>query len=147
MSDEAGPDAAGEGPPRNPQQAAAQKRIQHSQAQVNEVVGIMSENVAKVLERDAKISELDDRADALQQGASQFEQQAGKLKNKFWWKNCKMIIIMVVIGVVIVGIIGCEYILFILINLQKMRYFVVSRKTLKSTISFVLVPHYVRKEM
>lgn len=28
--------------------------------------------------------------DALQQGASQFEQQAGKLKRKFWWKNCKV---------------------------------------------------------
>lgn len=28
--------------------------------------------------------------DALQQGASQFEQQAGKLKNKFWWKNMKV---------------------------------------------------------
>lgn len=29
--------------------------------------------------------------EALQQGASQFEQQAGKLKRKFWWKNCKVI--------------------------------------------------------
>ncbi|PRD33643.1 UNVERIFIED_CONTAM: Vesicle-associated membrane protein 1 [Trichonephila clavipes] len=66
----------------------------------------MRTNVEKVLERDQKLSELDDRAEALQQGASQFEQQAGKLKRKFWWKNCKMIIIMVVIGVVVVGVIG-----------------------------------------
>uniref|UniRef100_T1ISF5 V-SNARE coiled-coil homology domain-containing protein n=1 Tax=Strigamia maritima TaxID=126957 RepID=T1ISF5_STRMM len=93
------------GPQRNPQQAAAQKRLQHTQAQVNEVVDIMRVNVEKVLERDQKLSELDDRADALQQGASQFEQQAGKLKRKFWWKNCKMIAIMVGIGVVIVIII------------------------------------------
>merc|ERR1712141_653079 len=52
------------------------------QAQVDEVVGIMRNNVEKVLERDNKLSELDERADALQDGASQFEKQAGKLKNK-----------------------------------------------------------------
>jgi len=28
--------------------------------------------------------------DALQAGASQFEASAGKLKRKFWWKNCKV---------------------------------------------------------
>lgn len=64
--------------------------MQQTQAQVDEVVGIMRTNVEKVLERDQKLSELDDRADALQQGASQFEQQAGKLKRKFWWKNLKV---------------------------------------------------------
>jgi len=100
------------GGPRNPQQIAAQKRLQQTQAQVDEVsinsnsfwgfnllkpwlyssqvVDIMRTNVEKVLERDAKLSELDDRADALQQGASQFEQQAGKLKRKFWLQNLKV---------------------------------------------------------
>jgi len=92
----------------NPQQAAASKRLQHTQAQVDEVVDIMRTNVEKVLERDQKLSELDDRADALQQGASQFEQQAGKLKRKFWWKNCKMwaIIIGVIIIIIIVIIVA-----------------------------------------
>jgi len=90
---------------RNPQQMAAQKRLQQTQAQVDEVVGIMRVNVEKVLERDQKLSELDDRADALQQGASQFEQQAGKLKRKFWWKNLKMMIVMGVIGLIILIII------------------------------------------
>nr|XP_042898135.1 vesicle-associated membrane protein 3 isoform X2 [Parasteatoda tepidariorum]XP_042898149.1 vesicle-associated membrane protein 3 isoform X4 [Parasteatoda tepidariorum] len=93
----------------NPQQAAASKRLQQTQAQVDEVVGIMRVNVEKVLERDTKLSELDDRADALQQGASQFEQQAGKLKRKFWWKNCKMIAIMVSIGLIIIIIIAGKW--------------------------------------
>ncbi|KAL9700606.1 hypothetical protein quinque_004047 [Culex quinquefasciatus] len=91
------PGAAGEpgadgivGGPRTPQQIAAQKRLQQTQAQVDEVVDIMKTNVEKVLERDQKLSELDDRADALQQGASQFEQQAGKLKRKFWLQNLKV---------------------------------------------------------
>uniref|UniRef100_A0A8C6ZQD2 V-SNARE coiled-coil homology domain-containing protein n=1 Tax=Nothoprocta perdicaria TaxID=30464 RepID=A0A8C6ZQD2_NOTPE len=66
------------------------KRMQQTQAQVDEVVGIIRMNVDKVLERDQKLSELDNRADALQAGASQFETSAAKLKRKYWWKNCKV---------------------------------------------------------
>jgi len=65
------------------------KRLQQTQAQVDEVVGIMRHNVEKVLERDQKLSELDGRADALQEGASQFEKSAATLKRKYWWKNIK----------------------------------------------------------
>eukprot|EP00058_Branchiostoma_floridae_P028603 XP_002614094.1 hypothetical protein BRAFLDRAFT_67320 [Branchiostoma floridae] len=73
-----------------PSAAAHNKRLQQTQAQVDEVVDIMRVNVDKVLERDQKLSELDDRADALQQGASQFETSAKKLKSKYWWKNLKV---------------------------------------------------------
>uniref|UniRef100_A0A670XSR7 V-SNARE coiled-coil homology domain-containing protein n=1 Tax=Pseudonaja textilis TaxID=8673 RepID=A0A670XSR7_PSETE len=69
------------------------RRLQQTQAQVNEVVDIMRVNVDKVLERDQKLSELDNRADALQAGASQFETSAAKLKRKYWWKNCKLLIL------------------------------------------------------
>jgi len=81
------------------------KKLQQTHAQVNEVVGIMRENVEKVIDRDIKLSELDDRADALQQGASQFETQAAKLKRKYWWKNMKMWLIMIAIGVIVLVII------------------------------------------
>lgn len=97
------------GGPRTPQQIASQKRLQATQAQVDEVVDIMKTNVEKVLERDQKLSELDDRADALQQGASQFEQQAGKLKRKFWLQNLKMMIIMGVIALIILAIIVAKF--------------------------------------
>ncbi|GBP16142.1 Synaptobrevin [Eumeta japonica] len=50
------------GGPRTQQQTAAQRRLQQTQAQVDEVVDIMKTNVEKVLERDQKLSELDDRA-------------------------------------------------------------------------------------
>ncbi|XP_018006511.1 synaptobrevin-1 isoform X2 [Hyalella azteca] len=130
MSSDAAPDSgatAGEGPqgglqpggtgengeivggPRTPQQMMAQKRMQQTQAQVDSVVDIMKANVEKVLERDQKLSALDERADALQQGAAQFEQQAGALKNKMWWKNMKMMIIMGVIGLVVLIIIAVKF--------------------------------------
>ncbi|PIK54873.1 putative synaptobrevin-like isoform X4 [Apostichopus japonicus] len=90
------------------------KRLQQTQAQVDEVVDIMRVNVDKVLERDQKLSELDDRADALQAGASQFETNAGKLKRKYWWKNCKMMIILaVIILIILIIIIVCCCTLFL----------------------------------
>uniref|UniRef100_A0A7N9AQS2 Vesicle associated membrane protein 1a n=1 Tax=Mastacembelus armatus TaxID=205130 RepID=A0A7N9AQS2_9TELE len=78
------------GPAAGPPNLTSNRRLQQTQAQVDEVVDIMRVNVDKVLERDQKLSELDDRADALQAGASQFESSAAKLKNKYWWKNCKV---------------------------------------------------------
>ncbi|XP_077929966.1 vesicle-associated membrane protein 3 isoform X1 [Halichoerus grypus] len=85
--------------------SGSNRRLQQTQNQVDEVVDIMRVNVDKVLERDQKLSELDDRADALQAGASQFETSAAKLKRKYWWKNCKMWAIGIVVVVIIIIII------------------------------------------
>ncbi|XP_061422253.1 vesicle-associated membrane protein 2 isoform X1 [Lethenteron reissneri] len=108
MSAPGAPGAAAGGPAGGqPPNLTSNKRLQQTQAQVDEVVDIMRVNVDKVLERDQKLSELDDRADALQQGASQFETSAAKLKRKYWWKNCKM---MIIIGVI------CALILLVIIR-------------------------------
>ncbi|PKK30595.1 vesicle-associated membrane protein 1 (synaptobrevin 1) [Columba livia] len=97
--------APGGGPPGPPPNLSSNRRLQQTQAQVEEVVDIMRVNVDKVLQRDQKLSELDDRADALQAGASQFESSAAKLKRKYWWKNCKMMIMMGVICAIVVVVI------------------------------------------
>ncbi|XP_077344451.1 vesicle-associated membrane protein 1-like [Lithobates pipiens] len=76
---------------------SSNRKLLQTQAQVDEVVDIMRVNVDKVLDRDQKLSELDNRADALQAGASQFETSAAKLKRKYWWRNCKMMIVMGVV--------------------------------------------------
>ncbi|KAL5972202.1 Vesicle-associated membrane protein 2, partial [Taenia solium] len=95
-------------PTEQPRPPPTNKRFQQTQAQVNEVVDIMRVNMEKVLERDAKLAQLDDRADALQAGASQFEASAGKLKNKYWWKNMKMTLALGVVGLVLLIALGCE---------------------------------------
>lgn len=99
--------SAGPGGPQGGMQPPREqsKRLQQTQAQVDEVVDIMRVNVEKVLERDQKISQLDDRAEALQAGASQFEASAGKLKRKYWWKNLKMMLVLGAIIAIIVIII------------------------------------------
>ncbi|KAM9277717.1 vesicle-associated membrane protein 1 [Cariama cristata] len=101
--------APGGGPPVPAPNQSSNRRLQQTQAQVKEVVDIMCVNVDKVLERDQKLSELDDRADALQAGASQFESSAAKLKRKYWWKNCKMMIMMGVICAIVVVVIVSKY--------------------------------------
>lgn len=85
----------------NQQNQAASKKLQQTQAQVDEVVGIMKTNVEKVLERDQKLSELDERADALQQGASQFERNTNILRRRMWCKNVKFMIILGLVAAVL----------------------------------------------
>ncbi|XP_067850843.1 vesicle-associated membrane protein 2-like [Heptranchias perlo] len=104
-----GPANPGDGGPTQPVNTTSNRRLQQTQAQVDEVVDIMRVNVDKVLERDQKLSELDDRADALQAGASQFETSAAKLKRKYWWKNCKMMIILGAICAFIIIVIISKY--------------------------------------
>jgi len=107
LIDRSGPGGVPGGPGQGgmPMPVERSRKLQQTQAQVDEVVDIMRVNVDKVLERDQKLSELDDRADALQAGASQFEASAGKLKRKMWWKNCKMWAILITVILVIIIII------------------------------------------
>jgi len=104
-----GPDGKPLPGPQQMQQVMAQRRMAQQQAQVDEVVGIMRNNVEKVLERDQKLSELDERADALQDGASQFEKQAGKLKNKFWLQNMKFIIGGGILGLILILLLYMQF--------------------------------------
>jgi vesicle-associated membrane protein 2 len=104
-----GPDGKPLPGPQQMQQVMAQRRMAQQQAQVDEVVGIMTDNLEKVLDRDVKLNELDERADALQDGASQFEKQAGKLKNKFWLANLKSMIAMGVVGLLLLLIVYWQF--------------------------------------
>ena len=52
------------------------------QKQVDEVIGIMRNNVEKVLERDTRILDLEDKSESLRDGALRFEKTAKKLKKE-----------------------------------------------------------------
>lgn len=78
-------------------------QVSDTQGQVDEVMGIMRNNIDKVLERDTKLQNLNERSDALQVGAHQFKQTGTQLKRKLWWKNVKF---MIIIGVVVVVVLG-----------------------------------------
>uniref|UniRef100_A0A5K3FN01 V-SNARE coiled-coil homology domain-containing protein n=1 Tax=Mesocestoides corti TaxID=53468 RepID=A0A5K3FN01_MESCO len=69
---------------------SGQNRIQQQQAEVNEVVGIMKDNVARVLERDQRLSDLDHRADELQVHSREFESISRSIQRKYFWRNMKV---------------------------------------------------------
>lgn len=70
-----------------------------------EVKHIMIENIEKVLERGERIELLVDKTDHLSSEAFIFRKEARKLKNKMWWKNVKMIILLVILALIVLYII------------------------------------------
>eukprot|EP00045_Choanoeca_perplexa_P000499 m.14742 g.14742 ORF g.14742 m.14742 type:complete len:101 (-) comp10339_c1_seq1:141-443(-) len=80
-------------------------QLAQTQRQVDEVVGIMRDNMEKVLERDARLGDLEDKSTTLADGASRFESNARKLKRKMWWKNTKFMLILFLVVAVLITII------------------------------------------
>ncbi|KAJ3272838.1 hypothetical protein HK104_004383, partial [Borealophlyctis nickersoniae] len=70
------------------------------QNQVDEVIGIMHNNIEKVMARGEKLESLQNKTDDLQQGALQFKRGATKVRRQMWWKDLKLKLI--IAGVVIV---------------------------------------------
>merc|ERR1712133_323892 len=91
--------------PRNGQKLS---RLQQTQRQVDEVVGVMRNNVEIVMERHGRLENLDDRASNLVSAAGDFARSGTRLRKKMWWENMKMklciggIIIVVIIIIIVV---------------------------------------------
>lgn len=58
--------------------------------QVQEVVGVMKQNIDKILDRDVALNNLANRADELQSSATTYNQTTKRLRNKYWWQNIKV---------------------------------------------------------
>jgi len=69
------------------------------QRKVDEVKGIMMQNVEQVLVRGERLDVLVDRTDDLRDQAAKFQRQGTQLRKKMWWQNFRMQII--VVGVVL----------------------------------------------
>mmetsp|Transcript_22002 Transcript_22002/g.35017 ORF Transcript_22002/g.35017 Transcript_22002/m.35017 type:complete len:180 (+) Transcript_22002:1-540(+) len=66
--------------------------------QIEDVKGVMVENIEKVLERGEKIELLVDKTDRLNQQAFKFESSSRNLRRSMWWKNAKWVAIYVIFG-------------------------------------------------
>ncbi|KAG1681167.1 hypothetical protein FOA52_015610 [Chlamydomonas sp. UWO 241] len=80
-------------------------KIASVQRKVNDVKGVMVENIEKVLERGEKIELLVDTTEALQQQAAQFQRKGKQLRRAMCWQNWKwkilVICLVLLLGVVI----------------------------------------------
>lgn len=83
-------------------QAGKDDAITNVQHDIDNVKGIMTQNIERVLERGERIDLLVDKTDRLGVGAHDFRVRSRGLKRQMWWKNAKL---MVLLGVVIVFLI------------------------------------------
>jgi len=77
-------------------------KINRVKGEIDEVKSVMVTNIEKVLERGERIELLVDRTENLNQAAFKFKKQSTSLKNAMWWKNIKIMIILIFVIVVIV---------------------------------------------
>jgi len=70
---------------------------------VDSVKLVMKDNVDLALQNCVKLESIEKAAEELQQQAGVFKRNANELKNKMWWKNIKMKLI---IGFIILAILG-----------------------------------------
>ena len=70
--------------------------------QIEDVKGVMVENIEKVLERGEKIELLVDKTDRLNQQAFQFVSNSKKLRTAMWWKNARSAAFFTVAGAFLV---------------------------------------------
>ncbi|XP_035668868.1 vesicle-associated membrane protein 7-like [Branchiostoma floridae] len=71
------------------------------QSQVDEVKGVMSQNIEKVLARGDRLDNLMEKTDELEASADTFKKTARRVKKKYFWKNAKMMIILSVVVLVV----------------------------------------------
>jgi len=65
-------------------------KVKQVKAATDEVVGIMHQNINKVVERGERLDDLQDKTDQLQEQSQVFNKSARKIKNQMWWKNVKL---------------------------------------------------------
>ena len=70
--------------------------------QIEDVKGVMVQNIEKVLERGEKIELLVDKTDRLNQQAFQFVSNSKKLRTAMWWKNARSAAFFTVAGAFLV---------------------------------------------
>ncbi|KAA1064841.1 SNAP receptor, synaptobrevin [Puccinia graminis f. sp. tritici] len=83
--------------------APAQKgnpKTQAIQAQIDDTVGIMRDNITKVAERGERLDTLQDKTDNLAVSAQGFRRGANRVRKQMWWKDMKMRLL-IALGIIV----------------------------------------------
>jgi len=70
------------------------------QAQIDDTVGVMRENINKVSQRGERLDSLQDKTDNLAVSAQGFRRGANRVRKQMWWKDMKMRMCLIV-GIII----------------------------------------------
>ncbi|KAJ7489320.1 synaptobrevin-domain-containing protein [Mycena latifolia] len=80
------------------------------QAQIDDTVGIMRDNIMKVNERGERLDDLQEKTDTLAVSAQSFRHSANRVRKNMWWKDMKMRLIIgaaitVIVVIIVVSIV------------------------------------------
>ncbi|RHZ63262.1 hypothetical protein Glove_330g35 [Diversispora epigaea] len=76
-------------------------RIKKVHGEIEQVKDVMTRNIEQVLERGERIEILVDKTDNLNQQAFAFKKRSTALKRSMWWKNTKLLILLVFVIILI----------------------------------------------
>lgn len=76
--------------------------ISTAQREIDDVRGIMTENIERVLERGERLDLLIDKTDRLGGSARDFRMRSKGLRRRMWWKNVKMMVLLTFVVVFLV---------------------------------------------
>jgi len=84
------------------------------QAQIDDTVNIMRDNITKVVERQERLDSLQDKTDNLAVSAQGFRRNANRVRKNMWWKDMKMrliigVAILVIIIIIVVSIVKATH--------------------------------------
>ncbi|KAF7845944.1 hypothetical protein BT93_L5839 [Corymbia citriodora subsp. variegata] len=91
-------------PPSNQQSGSGNTRTAALQAQIDDTVGVMRENINKVSQRGERLDSLQDKTDNLAVSAQGFRRGANRVRKQMWWKDMKMRIC-IIVGIIILLIV------------------------------------------
>jgi len=94
------PAAGGANAPAQP----GNQRTAALQAQIDDTVGVMRENINKVSQRGERLDSLQDKTDNLAVSAQGFRRGANRVRKQMWWKDMKMRMCLIV-GIIILLIV------------------------------------------
>jgi len=80
--------------------AGGNQRTQALQAQIDDTVGVMRDNINKVSQRGERLDALQDKTDNLAVSAQGFRRGANRVRKQMWWKDMKMRVCLI-IGVIV----------------------------------------------
>ncbi|KAF3490704.1 synaptobrevin [Arthroderma uncinatum] len=84
--------------------AAGNQRTAALQAQIDDTVDVMRENINKVSQRGEHLDSLQDKTDNLAVSAQGFRRGANRVRKQMWWKDVKMRICLIV-GIILLLIV------------------------------------------
>lgn len=79
-----------------------QDAIRSVQGEIDNVRGIMTQNIEAVLERGERIDLLVDKTDRLGAGAHEFRVRSRGLRRRMWWKNVKLMALLTVVVIFLI---------------------------------------------